>query len=80
MTLDPPANRVFDGSADDPLRVATTAEIFASKCLVCAERSKTRDWFDLYVLIKMDVLAVDIGREVGELIEASLDRAPVVTV
>lgn len=36
---------------DAPLRVATMEEIFISKCLVCADRSKTRDWFDLYVLL-----------------------------
>ena len=36
---------------DDRLRVATLDEIFATKCLVCADRSKTRDWFDLYILM-----------------------------
>lgn len=33
-------------------RVATIDEIFRSKCLVSADRSKTRDWFDLYVLMR----------------------------
>ena len=33
-------------------RLATLDEIFAMKCLVCADRSKTRDWFDLYVLMR----------------------------
>jgi predicted nucleotidyltransferase component of viral defense system len=37
---------------DAPLRVASLDEIFATKCLACADRNKTRDWFDLYVLIK----------------------------
>lgn len=32
-------------------RVATLDEIFAMKCLVAADRSKTRDWFDLYTLM-----------------------------
>jgi hypothetical protein len=32
-------------------RVAEQDELFAMKCLVCADRSKTRDWFDLYVLM-----------------------------
>lgn len=32
-------------------RVATLDELFASKALVAAQRSKTRDWFDLYVLM-----------------------------
>ncbi len=42
---------VFSGDAQSPLRIATLDEIFASKTLVSAERSKTRDWFDLYVLL-----------------------------
>lgn len=33
-------------------RVATVDEIFRSKCLVSAHRSKTRDWFDLFVLMR----------------------------
>jgi hypothetical protein len=32
-------------------RVATLDEIFAMKCLVSADRSKSRDWFDLYTLM-----------------------------
>lgn len=34
-----------------PLRVATLDEIFATKVLAAAERSKSRDWFDLYILM-----------------------------
>lgn len=33
-------------------RVATMDEIFAMKCLVAADRSKTRDWFDLFMLMR----------------------------
>jgi hypothetical protein len=33
-------------------RVATLAELFKSKCLVSAQRSKTRDWLDLYLLFR----------------------------
>lgn len=33
-------------------RVATLDEIFAMKCLVSADRSKSRDWFDLYTLMR----------------------------
>lgn len=33
------------------MRVATVQEIFATKCLVSAIRSRTRDWFDLWVLM-----------------------------
>lgn len=32
-------------------RIASLAEIFRLKCIVAAERSKTRDWFDLYLLL-----------------------------
>ncbi|MFT4587875.1 MAG: hypothetical protein ACI9VS_000770 [Candidatus Binatia bacterium] len=33
-------------------RLAELSELFQSKCLVCAMRSKSRDWFDLYVLMR----------------------------
>ena len=33
-------------------RVASLAEIFRLKCILAADRSKTRDWFDLYLLLK----------------------------
>ena len=33
-------------------RVASLAEIFRLKCIVAADRSKSRDWFDLYLLLK----------------------------
>jgi hypothetical protein len=51
VALDSPARSVVAGEAALPMRVATLDEIFALKSLVCAERSKTRDWFDLYVLM-----------------------------
>jgi hypothetical protein len=40
--------------APDPhhLRVAAVDEIFRLKCIACANRSKTRDWFDLYTLFE----------------------------
>lgn len=41
----------LDGNEESPLRVATLDEAFKTKTLACAERSKTRDWFDLYVLM-----------------------------
>jgi hypothetical protein len=47
-----------------PLRLATTKEIFALKCLVSARRSKSRDWFDLYVLFK------EHGFEIADMIQA----------
>ena len=39
------------GDGASPLRVATLDEIFATKVLAVADRSKSRDWFDLYVLM-----------------------------
>ncbi|WP_179958331.1 nucleotidyl transferase AbiEii/AbiGii toxin family protein [Chitinimonas arctica] len=51
VCLDTPANSILKGTPDDMLRVATLDEIFALKALVVASRSKTRDWFDLYVLM-----------------------------
>lgn len=34
-------------------RVASLPEIFRLKCIVAADRSKTRDWFDLYTMLKI---------------------------
>jgi len=33
-------------------RIATLPELFKAKCLVSAKRSKTRDWLDLYLLMR----------------------------
>lgn len=60
VRLDALPNKVFDGARpDEPLRVATVAEIFETKCLVCADRSKTRDWFDLWVLMTRHGYTID---------------------
>jgi hypothetical protein len=45
------ANVLNHESSPTP-RIATLDEIFASKCLVSAKRSRTRDWLDLYVLLR----------------------------
>ena len=37
---------------NEPLRMAGVSEIFALKALASADRSKSRDWFDLYTLFK----------------------------
>jgi hypothetical protein len=42
---------IKENNSDYPT-VATTKEIFALKALVSAKRSSSRDWFDLYTLIK----------------------------
>lgn len=51
MSLDPHITKLLAGEDVSPLRVATLDEIFKSKVLVSAARSKTRDWFDLYILM-----------------------------
>jgi predicted nucleotidyltransferase component of viral defense system len=38
------------GALEGP-RVASLEEIFRLKCIACANRTKTRDWLDLYVLL-----------------------------
>lgn len=38
-------------AAPDHPRVASLEEIFRLKCIACANRSKTRDWLDLFVLL-----------------------------
>lgn len=47
-----PERKLLASEACEPLRVATVPEIFVLKALVSADRSKTRDWFDLYTLFK----------------------------
>ena len=52
FTADEPLTRVL--SEENPgtgPRIASLDELFASKCLVAASRSKSRDWFDLYYLM-----------------------------
>jgi hypothetical protein len=49
---EPPECRILSQITTPALRVASTAEIFALKALVTAKRSKKRDWFDLYVLMR----------------------------
>jgi hypothetical protein len=45
------ASEMINSTPDQPLRVASLDEIFALKALVCSERSKTRDWFDVFTLM-----------------------------
>jgi len=51
VCLDPHVTGLFAGDVSTPLRVASLDEVFKSKVFACASRSKTRDWFDLYVLM-----------------------------
>jgi hypothetical protein len=49
---DEPTRRVLSEPAGRTARVATLPELFKTKCLVSARRSKTRDWLDLYLLMR----------------------------
>lgn len=51
VRLENSTTALLSGTPTAPLRVATLDEIFKTKALVCAERSKSRDWFDLYILL-----------------------------
>jgi predicted nucleotidyltransferase component of viral defense system len=44
--------RLLARQPNEPLRIAAIPEIFALKALASADRSKSRDWFDLYTLFK----------------------------
>ena len=44
--------KILPDDPASPCRIATVPEIFDSKALVSAARSKSRDWFDLFVLMR----------------------------
>jgi len=44
--------KILPNAPGSPCRIATVREIFDSKALVSASRSKSRDWFDLFVLMR----------------------------
>lgn len=44
--------KLLDGQPERTVRVATLSELFKTKALVSASRSKTRDWVDLYLLLR----------------------------
>lgn len=48
---DEPLRKIL-ASTNDKVRLATLPECFKAKCLVSAVRSKTRDWLDLYLLLR----------------------------
>ena len=52
FVLERAERQVIGEGIGQPLRVASMDEIFALKALVCSKRSKTRDWFDLYILMQ----------------------------
>ena len=51
VRFDNATTQCLAGSVESPTRIASLDEIFRTKSLVCAQRSKTRDWFDLYILM-----------------------------
>lgn len=67
VRLDNPTTRLLHGNAESAPRVATLDEIFKTKALVCGERSKSRDWFDLYILMtRHGYDAMDLHRAFAE--------------
>lgn len=44
--------KLLSGHSESKARVASLSELFKAKCLVSAVRSKTRDWLDLYLLMR----------------------------
>lgn len=59
FTANAPLRKILSASAEPCVRVASLAEIFKSKALVSAVRSKSRDWFDLYILMKEHSFSMD---------------------
>jgi DNA-binding transcriptional MerR regulator len=47
-----PMVRVLSAPPETGPRVASLAELFKTKCLISASRSKTRDWLELYLLLR----------------------------
>lgn len=52
LAPDPELRVQLLAAAPDHPRVASLEEIFRLKCIASANRSKTRDWLDLYVLLR----------------------------
>jgi len=52
FAAEPPLAKVLAAAPEPKVRVATLPELFKAKCLVSAVRSKTRDWLDLFLLLR----------------------------
>ncbi|HRQ87254.1 MAG TPA: nucleotidyl transferase AbiEii/AbiGii toxin family protein [Bacteroidia bacterium] len=52
FTADSALSKILPESPSEPCRIATLQELFETKALVSASRSKSRDWFDLYILMR----------------------------
>ncbi len=49
---DPEVGVLLRAGAPGGPRVASLEEVFRLKCIACANRSKTRDWLDMYVMLQ----------------------------
>lgn len=49
---DPPLAKVLQSPPEARARIASLTELFKAKSLVSAVRSKSRDWIDLYLLLR----------------------------
>jgi len=52
FTADSSLSKILPEATGSPCRIASLRELFDSKALVSASRSKSRDWYDLYILMK----------------------------
>jgi hypothetical protein len=60
---DPEVRVLLRAGAPSGPRVASLEEIFRLKCIACANRSKMRDWLDMYVMLQRGLFqALDIYR------------------
>lgn len=64
--------KVLRTSEAAQVRLATLDELFASKALVAAQRSKTRDWFDLYILMTQHGKTMEAMRDAFQLADSDL--------
>ncbi len=70
---DPPTRRLFDPATPHVTgpRLATLRECFNTKALASSERNQSRDWLDLYLLIKSHGFTLDDYRAAFERAGAS---------
>jgi hypothetical protein len=48
---DPEVSVLLNAGTPSGPRIASLEEIFRLKCIACANRTKSRDWLDMYVLL-----------------------------
>lgn len=51
VRFDNTVSSCLKGNKDSDFRIADLTEIFSTKAIACANRSKSRDWLDLYVMM-----------------------------